>query len=169
MPGQVEWRVTAGEQDPRTVQRLLGLLPTWFGIPASNEAYVAAARELPTYLAWPDRPGEPGRAATQPAGVLLAQRHFPQAAEIHLMAVDPALHRRGAGRALVTALEAGLGADGVELLQVKTQGPSHPDPGYALTRQFYLSMGFRPLEETTQWWGAASPCLIMVKALPDSS
>jgi GNAT superfamily N-acetyltransferase len=166
MPEQIEWRVTAGAQDPETVQRLLGLLPTWFGIPASNAAYVAAAGELPTYLAWPD---QPGRAASQPAGVLLAQRHFPQSAEIHLMAVDPALHRRGAGRALITALEAALVPDGVEFLQVKTQGPSHPDPGYALTRQFYSGLGFRPLEETTQWWGAANPCLIMVKALPHRS
>jgi hypothetical protein len=57
-------------------------------------------------------------------------------------------------------------ADGVEFLQVKTLGPSHSDPGYALTRQFYGSLGFRPLEETTHWWGADNPCLVMVKALP---
>jgi len=164
-PGAVEWRGTTGVQDPLTVERLPGKLPTWFGIPASNAGYVAAARELPTYLAWPDQPGDPGQAADQPAGVLLASRHFPQSAEIHLMAVDPALHRRGAGHALVAALEADLVPDGVEFLQVKTLGPSHQDPGYALTRQFYRSLGFRPLEETTQWWGAGNPCLIMVKVL----
>jgi ribosomal protein S18 acetylase RimI-like enzyme len=44
-------------------------------------------------------------------GVLLARRHFPGAAEIHLMAVDPGWHRRGIGRALVAALEADLIAD----------------------------------------------------------
>jgi hypothetical protein len=35
-------------------------------------------------------------AGDRPAGVLLASRHFPRAAEIYLMAVDPAVHRRGA-------------------------------------------------------------------------
>jgi hypothetical protein len=137
-PGAVEWRVTTGMQDPLTVERLLGKLPTWFGIPASNAGYVAAARELPTYLAWADQPGQ---AASQPTGVLLAKRHFPEAAEIHLLAVDSALHRRGAGRALIQELEADLIADGVQFLQVKTLGPSHPDAGYQLTRQFYIGMG----------------------------
>ena len=154
------WAVTSGVQDPATVERLLSALPAWFGIPESNAAYVRAGRELPTYLA---RPADDPDAA--PAGVLLAQRHFPEAAEIHLMAVDPGLHRSGAGRALVQALEADLVADGCGLLQVKTLGPSHPDPGYALTRTFYAAVGFRPLEELLEFWDRGNPCLIMVKAL----
>lgn len=154
------WLVTSGEQDPGTVARLLALLPTWFGIPASNEQYVRDASELPTYLA---RPANEPRA--QPVGVLLAHRHFPEAAEIHLLAVRPDLHRHGVGRALVEALEADLVADGCAVLQVKTLGPSHPDPGYALTRLFYSAAGFRPLEERTDIWGPQDPCLIMVKAL----
>jgi ribosomal protein S18 acetylase RimI-like enzyme len=154
------WRVTSGRQDPGAVARLLGLLPTWFGIPESNAAYVQSARELPTYLARPD-----DDAAAEPGGVLLASRHFPGAAEIHLLAVDPGLHRRGVGRALVRAFEADLAADGVGLLQVKTLGPSHPDPGYKMTRLFYAGMGFQPLEEIHGLWGPANPCLIMVKLL----
>ena len=160
------WDVTKGEQDPATVARLLGLLPTWFGIEASNVAYIEAARRLPTYLARPA--GPTGAGAGEPVGVLLADRHFPQSAEIHLLAVDPRLHRAGAGRALVGALEADLVADGCELLQVKTLGPSHPDAGYALTRKFYLSMGFAPVEELIDFWGPQNPCLIMVKALAQS-
>jgi ribosomal protein S18 acetylase RimI-like enzyme len=157
------WRVTSGSQDPDTVARLLALLPHWFGIEQSNMGYVAAARRLPTYLAWPG--GEAQPAIGQPAGVLLADRHFPQSAEIHLLAVDPARHRAGAGQALVQALEADLVADGCEFLQVKTLGPSRADEGYELTRQFYLAMGFRPLEELHGLWDEANPCLIMVKAL----
>ena len=42
------WVVTSGEVAPATVERLLLSLPDWFGIPASNAAYVEAARELPT-------------------------------------------------------------------------------------------------------------------------
>jgi len=156
------WLVTTGEHDPSAVARLLGLLPAWFGIESANADYVQSARELPTYRAWPaaDAPD-----AGKPVGVLLARRHFPAAAEIHLMAVEPSLHRRGVGRALVEALESDLVADGCALLQVKTLGPSHPDAGYARTRQFYAGMGFRPLEESHEIWGAANPCLIMVKAL----
>jgi GNAT superfamily N-acetyltransferase len=63
--------------------------------------------------------------------------------------VDPSRHRDGAGRALVAALEADLIADGTAFLQVKTQGPAYPDPGYQRTRQFYAAVGFQPLEEFT--------------------
>jgi len=149
------------------VDRLLRSLPRWFGIESSNAGYVAAARTLPTYLAWPSgtRAAEltPG-SDRQPAGVLLAERHFPAAAEIHLLAVQPDLHHRGAGRALVDALERDLLAEGVRLLQVKTLGPSQADAGYQRTRQFYRAMGFEPLEEITGLW-PGNPCLIMVKPL----
>ena len=158
------WRVTSGEPDPATVERLLRKLPTWFGIESSVLEYIESARRLPAYLAWPLGPAPAGHPREQAAGVLLAVRHFPRSAEIYLMAVDPALHRRGAGRALVTALESDLSADDVEFLQVKTLGPSHPDPGYARTRQFYVSVGFQPLEEINGLW-PGNPCLIMIKTL----
>jgi ribosomal protein S18 acetylase RimI-like enzyme len=158
------WNVTLGEPAPDTVRRLLHLLPGWFGIDSANAGYVQKARELPAYLAWPGKEPLTPSGLRQPSGVLLAIRHSPWAAEIYLMAVDPDMHRRGAGRALVNALEADLIADGVEFLQVKTLGPSQPDAGYAETRQFYAGMGFRALEEITGLW-PGNPCLIMVKSL----
>jgi GNAT superfamily N-acetyltransferase len=159
------WRVTSGEPDPATVERLLRKLPTWFGTESSVVEYIESARRLPAYLAWPQGPAPVGLPPGLAAGVLLAVRHFPRSAEIYLMAVDPAVHRQGAGRALITALESDLIADHVEFLQVKTLGPSHPDPGYAGTRRFYASVGFQPLEEIGGLW-PDSPCLIMIKALP---
>jgi GNAT superfamily N-acetyltransferase len=158
------WQVTTGGQDPDTVNRLLRSLPGWFGIESSIIEYVAKAHELPTYLAWSADGSSAHAAQRQPVGVLLAARHFPESAEIYLMAVEPALHRRGIGRALVKALEADLIADGAELLQVKTLGPSWPDDGYHRTRQFYARMGFRPLEEIHDLW-PDNPCLVMVKVL----
>ena len=157
------WRVTCGEPAPDTVERLLRMLPGWFGIESSVLEYVAASRTLPAYLAWPD-----ADQAGQPNGVLLAVRHFPASAEIYLMAVDPAWHRRGAGRTLVAALEADLTSEGVEFLQVKTQGPGRPDAGYEKTRQFYSGVGFRPLEEIQGLWPGI-PCLIMIKSLQPGS
>lgn len=136
--------------------RLLGLLPTWFGIPESNRQYVATANTLPGFVAC---------VGDDAIGVLIHQRHFPNAAEIHLFAVDPAWHRRGVGTALLDALESVLRADGVSLLQVKTLGPSHPDEGYTRTRKFYRAVGFQPLEEIHGLWDPGNPCLIMVKQL----
>jgi GNAT superfamily N-acetyltransferase len=138
-------------------QRLLGLLPSWFGIPEANAAYVASAHRLPGLVA---------HAGTEPIGILLHQRHFPCAAEIHLMAVDPSRHRQGVGRSLVAAVEARLTAENIRMLQVKTLGPSHPDPGYARTRAFYEAVGFLPLQEIPDLW-PGNPCLIMVKMLTE--
>lgn len=135
-------------------RRLLDRLPTWFGIPESNAEYVRTAAEV-----------LPGHVAGDGVGVLLCRRHFPESAEIHLMAVDPEWHRRGVGRALVDAVVADLVADGCRFLQVKTLGPSRQDDGYARTRRFYRAVGFVPLEETPELWPPDNPCLIMVRAL----
>jgi GNAT superfamily N-acetyltransferase len=180
------WVVTTGVQAPAEVRRLLGSLPEWFGIESSVDEYVADAARLPTYLAWrgavTDLPpggqsaagptaesaaesrAADGESSRHPVGVMLVARHFPEAAELHLLAVEPGLHRSGVGRALVGALERDLLADGVRLLEVKTLGPSHPDAGYALTREFYRAMGFLPVEEITGLW-PDNPCLVLIKVL----
>lgn len=146
------------ESLPGEVERLLRSLPDWFGIEQSNREYVDDARRLPTY------------AVRDPAddtviGILLLKQHFPGAAEVHLMAVDPAHHRHGVGRALIRAAEADLRADGVRFLQVKTLGESRPNEHYARTREFYLSLGFTPLEEFLGLWDEGNPCLLLVKSL----
>jgi GNAT superfamily N-acetyltransferase len=153
----VALNIVGDERDPAAVERLLRALPDWFGIAESVTEYVAAASRLPTYLAYAD-----GR--REAIGALLLARHFPDAAEVYLMAVTPDLHRRGVGRALLTAAEADLSSEGVRFLQVKTLGPSHPHEGYQKTRSFYLSQGFTPLEEIEGLW-PENPCLMLVKAL----
>lgn len=145
--------------NPPVVESLLRSLPAWFGIEAAIEEYVTAAARLTTYLA--------RTADGTPVGVLLVERHFPGAAELYLMAVDPAHHRTGIGRALIAAAEADLAADGVRLVQVKTLGPSRPDANYARTRRFYEACGYQLLEELHGLWGD-NPCLTMVKTLPPS-
>jgi hypothetical protein len=71
--------VTSGEPDPRTVERLLRSLPEWFGIESSLVEYVAAARRMPAYLAWPARSTGQDQDKDQgqerhPVGALLAPR-----------------------------------------------------------------------------------------------
>lgn len=148
--------VTRVAPTPHVAAQLLALLPEWFGIESAVQEYVEAAARLPTYVArLDDQP---------PVGILLIARHFPEAAELQLMAVHPQWHRRGIGRRLVATAEADLVADGVRLLQVKTLGASRADPHYARTREFYLAVGFLPLEELTELW-PDNPCLLMVKPL----
>jgi GNAT superfamily N-acetyltransferase len=149
--------VVGDRRDPGAVERLLRSLPDWFGIAEAVTEYVAAAARLPTYVAHLD-------GSSEPVGALVVARHFPEAAEVYLMAVAPDLHRRGVGRALLTAAEADLSSEGIRFLQVKTLGASRPDEGYQKTRSFYLSQGFTPIEEIQGLW-PGNPCLLLVKAL----
>jgi GNAT superfamily N-acetyltransferase len=95
------------------------------------------------------------------------RHHTPVSSEIELIAVDRALHRRGVGRMLVATVERELVGLGVRVLQVKTFGPSGNSSEYELTRQFYEGIGFLPMEENLDIWGADTPCLILVKFLPN--
>jgi ribosomal protein S18 acetylase RimI-like enzyme len=135
---------------------ILRALPEWFGIEAAIQQYVRDVDALPTFLA---------RADDQVVGFLTLMQHNPYAAEIHVMGVTPAWHRRHVGQALLTKAEAYLRRRNVEYLQVKTLSATHPDAHYARTRAFYRAMGFRPLQEFPTLWDEANPCLQMVKWL----
>jgi GNAT superfamily N-acetyltransferase len=135
---------------------ILRALPDWFGIEEAIAQYSIDIDHLPTFLA---------RDEQLVLGFLSLKQHNPYAAEIYVMGILPAAHRRGIGRGLVNAAQQWLRGQGVEYLQVKTLGPSHNDPNYAKTRAFYLAMGFRPLEEFRQIWNEQNPCLILVKRL----
>jgi ribosomal protein S18 acetylase RimI-like enzyme len=131
-------------------------LPQWFGREDANERYIRAIDELPTFTAY---------VAGELVGFLTLKRHNDYAAELYVLAVDARFHRRRCGSALIAEAETYLRQQGVEYLQVKTLGPSHPDRNYESTRRFYVAMGFRPLEEFKTLWDKDNPCLLMVKAL----
>lgn len=137
---------------------VLGELPQWFGIPEANADYVDHADDDPGVVAAVD-----GEAI----GVTTIVRHSEHSAEVYLMAVRPTWHRRGVGAAMLAAAERQLAGDGVEFLQVKTLSPANPDPGYALTRAFYLAYGFRVLEEFPDLWDPSNPALMMIKTVSD--
>jgi GNAT superfamily N-acetyltransferase len=138
-------------------ESILRALPDWFGIEAATRQYVVDTAVLPTFLATSNN---------QTIGFLTLKQHTPYAAEIHVMGILPDWHRQGVGRALLAASEAYLREIRVEFLQVKTLSARHPDEGYGRTRQFYLAMGFWPLEEFPTLWGEANPCLQLIKHLP---
>ncbi|MGV8884565.1 MAG: GNAT family N-acetyltransferase [Microbacteriaceae bacterium] len=154
------WSAAIDQPVPDDVARLIETVPEWFGQPESNAEYVESARSMETWTV---------RASTgEVVGVTLVERHYPHVAEIHFTVVDRAAHGTGVGTAMMSAIEEHGLSHGVTLLEVKTLGPSHPDAGYARTRQFYQSRGFLQLEET-DLWGEGTPCLIMIKPLRVSS
>lgn len=144
------------EADIAPCAALLASLPDWFGFEETNREYIEGLRTRPSIVALHD-----GRIG----GFLSIERHGPGSAEIHVMAVDPALHRAGLGRAMIAWTEQWCRDEGVRWLHVKTRGPSTPDPGYERTRHFYLAMGFEPLFETLDLWGPEDAALILVKTI----
>jgi coenzyme F420-0:L-glutamate ligase / coenzyme F420-1:gamma-L-glutamate ligase len=135
----------------RVAETVLRDLPEWFGIESATRHYIEAAAGLPTFAVPPDR------------GFLCVKRHTSGAAELYVLGVRRAFHRRGLGRALVAAAELWCRQQGVRFLQVKTLGPSREDEGYAATRRFYEALGFVALEELTGLWDEGNPTLLLVK------
>jgi coenzyme F420-0:L-glutamate ligase/coenzyme F420-1:gamma-L-glutamate ligase len=143
-------------QDPaersRIAEAVLRDLPDWFGIEEATSKYIAYAAMLPTFAVKPD------------LGFLCVKQHTSQAAELYVMGVRREHHRRGIGRALVVEGERWCRMQRLRYLQVKTLGPSRPDPGgYDVTRAFYEAMGFVALEELHDLWSHDNPALILVK------
>jgi len=135
---------------------ILRSLPAWFGIEEAIVHYVGEIERLPTFLA--------GN-SDGVVGFVSLKQHNPSSAEVYVIAVRQEAHRQGVGRALIEQSQEWLRGRGVEYLQVKTLGPSHPDGGYAKTRDFYVAVGFRPLEELAELWDERNPCLIMIQRL----
>jgi GNAT superfamily N-acetyltransferase len=135
---------------------ILATLPHWFGIPASNEAYVRDVEAMPMYAAVED--------GTR-LGFLALGRPTPHVFEVHVMGVRPAHHRSGAGRALIEAAAAHARRGGVRFLVVKTLSSRDPDPGYARTRAFYEATGFVAVDELPTLWSPDNPAVLMLKVL----
>jgi len=152
-------------------RRLLEGLPEWF----SSSAVAGYAADLGRFPSW---------VATVPAGSPVAGSPVagspvagsvigcisvtaPQSAafEVHLVAVAREYHRHGVGSLLLEVAERWARHCGARFLQVKTTGPSSPDPVFASTRAFYEARGFTPLFESDRMWGPENPALVLVKAL----
>jgi N-acetylglutamate synthase and related acetyltransferases len=133
---------------------ILRSLPDWFGIEQSIVEYVNKVRDLPFWAILDDSGEAVGFVALLP--------HTAHAAEVCVMGVRHSHHRSGCGRQLIEACAGWCRANGVPYLTVKTLAETHPDPGYAKTRQFYTAMGFVPLEVFPTLWDEHNPCLLMV-------
>ena len=86
--------------------------------------------------------------------------------EISWLAVAPECRQKGIGTKLVTDTLKNLKTK-YQMCEVKTLAETHPDLGYAKTRNFYKKLGFVSLEIIDPYpaWGKNNPCQIFVKAL----
>lgn len=138
------------------VEPILRALPEWFGIEESTVQYIKDAETMPTMLA---------KDGDDVIGFLTIHKHFPTSAEIHCIGILPEYHRTGVGRQLVKAVESHLKIEDVQFLQVKTVSSDRDCKAYAKTREFYLGVGFTPIEVFPTLWDPENPCLLLVKSL----
>lgn len=101
----------------------------------------------------------------QLAGFLTLTEHFPEAWEVHCMAITSAQRNRGIGSALLAHAERFAHSQGGKFLQVKTVAHTSKSPEYAETRKFYEAKGFTPLEVFPTLWDPWNPALQLVKVL----
>ena len=137
-------------------EQVLRSLPMWFGIEEALLMYADDTLRLPSFAAVE---GE------RILGFVSLKEHFPQAWEIHCIAVHAASRNAGIGRALVAHVEHWLVARKVSLLQVKTVAANSPSKAYAETREFYDRLGFQALEVFPLLWAPQNPCLLLVNQL----
>ena len=148
--------------EPRTsgcgalCRRLVEELPDWFGIPEAVDELVDKADRAMAVVAI---------VGGLEVGLLTLIRHTEFAAEIEVMAVAPAHHRQGIGRAMLDRAERSMAQDGVEYLQVKTLADTVEHEPYERTRAFYAACGFRALQVFPDLWDPENPALQLVKRL----
>lgn len=137
-------------------EAVLRSLPMWFGIERALLMYARDSATLPTFALEED---------SRLIGFLTLREHFPEAWDIHCVAVRAEARGQGHGSRLLAHAEAWLVQRGVRFLQVKTVAATSPSPEYAETREFYRRRGFSPIEIFPTLWDAHNPALQCIKVL----
>jgi ribosomal protein S18 acetylase RimI-like enzyme len=137
-------------------EAILRSVPEWFGIEESLVQYVRDTATLPTFVL---------HEADRIIGFLTLREHFPQAWEIHCVAVHADARGKGHGKQLLKHVEHWLAERGARFLQVKTIAATSANPHYALTRGFYERQGFTSIEVFPELWAPSNPCLQMLRVI----
>lgn len=148
-------QLTDSDEKQRTARLILEALPDWFGIPEARETYIVESAHQLFFAAFD---------AGEPVGFLCLKETGRDTAEVCVMGVLKAYHRRGIGRALFAhAKEAAL-AHGYSFFQVKTVQMGRYEE-YDRTNHFYLALGFKEFEVFPQLWDEWNPCQVYVMSL----
>ena len=147
--------ITDSAEKQQTARRILESLTAWFAVEASREQYIAESAGQRMLAV-----KEEGNAV----GFLCLKETGKDTAEVAVMGVLPAKHRRGIGRMLMQKARRAAAEAGYSFLQVKTvQMGKYED--YDRTNRFYLACGFKEFEVFPLLWDAANPCQVYVMAL----
>ena len=149
-------QIKNAETKAEICKKVLRDLPNWFGIEKATLEYIEKAQDAPFFAAFYEE---------DPIGFVYLYAHNEFSVEVYCMGVMEQYHRSGIERMLINAAEQYCREKGAKYLTVKTLADMHPDEGYKKTRQFYLAMGFIPLEVFDDLWGKENPCLFLVKFL----
>ena len=142
--------------NPDVCEFVLRSVPEWFGLEESTLAYIKESKELPMLVAT-----ENGKTI----GFLSLKEHSPYSAEVYVMGVIPAFHRKGVGKKLLIEAEKVLLIKNIEFLQVKTLSAERECEFYKKTRLFYKSFGFKELEVFPTLWDESNPCQLLIKVV----
>jgi len=135
---------------------ILRALPTWFGIEESIVDYVKQVPQMPFY-ATSDQ--------NKVVGFIAIKNHNKYTSEVCVMGVLEEYHGQGMGKKLIKSCEDYCIANGKKFLTVKTVDASANYESYKNTLNFYLKMGFTPLEVFPLLWDESNPCLFLAKYL----
>jgi len=150
------FKIEKDEKKQEICKKILLELPEWFGIEDAAQEYIENVSGTMFYAA---------KMFDEIVGFFSIFSHFPQTSEIYVCGILKSFHRLGIGKHILKEIERELVKDNINYLTVKTLSASHPDKGYAQTREFYKANGFIPLEEFKTLWGKENPCLFLVKNL----
>ena len=146
------------EQKSHICNTILRTLPNWFGVESAVLDFVNKTSSMPFFAAFD---------GDIPIGFVALKIHNPYTSEIYVMGVFQEYHRRGIGKNLIEYCKSFCIDNKTEYLTVKTLDESAQSDSYAKTRQFYLAMGFRPVEVFPLHWDKDNPCLFMAMHLHD--
>jgi len=148
--------ILEADEKAEICNKTLRALPKWFGNEEAIADYMNKVKSMPFYVAYDNK---------KTIGFIAIKNHNEYTAEVCVMGVLEAYHRQGLGQRLIERCEDYCILNNKLFLTVKTLDASAEYEPYDRTREFYLKMGFIPLEIFPLHWDAENPCLLMVKTI----
>ena len=149
--------VEDGEKKCTYTKEILENLPEWFGNKQALNDYVEKVKDLPYWGTFDEN--------DSCVGFFAVKTHYDYTGEILVCGILPEYQHIGIGKALYSVVEKYFIQSGCKFVIVKTLSEIVDYEPYARTRNFYKSVGFKPLITLTEMWDEENPCLIMLKAL----
>ncbi|MCL2006986.1 MAG: GNAT family N-acetyltransferase [Treponema sp.] len=148
--------ITDSSKKSEYANKILRSLPEWFGIEESLIEYVNTVSQYPFIAAFDNE---------DCIGFFSGKIHYNRTGDIYVCGIDPNYQGKGIGTLLYRELENYFLKNKCEYVIVKTLSEIAQDENYAMTKKFYIKIGFKELITLTEMWDHNNPCLIMIKKI----